>query len=737
MKKFFILLFCLVSFGAVAQEGIKNLPQVKRNLHYKSSSNVLFFEGFDKTQLPDNWTDSISAVSYSWRFQQLPDFPFSEIDNSSKASAVCPWRNDTIDQNEWLISPLVEIPDSFTSVFLDFYAGYSKGWLSNANLELYVGDFGVADTTWTRVWNAKSVSDTLDNSWYWRQINKSISSYSGKKIKLAFRYIGNDGDLVAIDNVSIFAYTLSQEAQILSFSIPEEVEDAIIDAENHEVHVTILHGTSLDSLVPTFSLSPRAKSEPASGDTIKVVENEAFTYVVKAADTTSIVIWKLYVTQSAVQQGTDFLSFSVVGQKSAVQIDTINNFINVEVGCDVDLDSLVASFTLSSGASADLVSGDTIKVEENIPFPILVTAQDDTISSKWQLVVTVSDYHRLIEKFSLAEQTGTAIIDTTAHTVFLEVKYGTDLSKLVPYIQVSDCGTSIPASGDTIAFENNVAKEFEVFASDTTLGAQKWYVTLKLARNSLYLYGFDVNDTLPPLDWQIITNNSKTWTIHKVDDLPFTSIDKRSKFSAICPWSADSAQDEWLISPYIDTKSFADNGINDLKLVFYAGYNYTFMEGNANLKCYVKTASTDWTPIWQLSENSWIDNKWYWHDVLLSLDSYLGDSIQLAWQYEGINGDLVAIDGVNLFSDPTAGINSNIASNFDISVYPNPNKGNFVIRAKEKYSVKIYSINGRLMLNKEIYPNENRFVKSWKKGIYLMQIQNKKGQIDYRKLIID
>jgi len=737
MKKFFILLFCLASFSAFAQENIRNLPLVKSNLQYKSSSNTLFFEGFDQSLLPDNWTDSVSSVSYSWRFQQLPDYPFSEIDNSSKASAICPWRNDTIDQNEWLISPIVEIPDSFKSVFVDFYAGYSKAWLANANLEVYVGDFGVADTSWSVLWKASGESDTLDNSWYWRHINKSISQFSGKKVKLAFRYVGNDGDLAAIDNVSILVYTLSQEAQILSFSIPEEVEEATIDDVNHEVHVTILHGTSLDSLIPSFSLSPGAKSEPASGDTISVVENKAFPCIVKAADTTKIITWNLFVSQSSVQQGTDFVDFSTVGQTSASQIDTLNKLINVEVGCDVDLDSLVPKFALSSGASADIATGDTIKVEENIPFNILVTAQDDTISSKWQLVVTVSDYHRIIEEFSLAEQNGAAIIDTSTHTVFLELKYGTDLSKLVPYIQISDCGKSIPASGDTIAFENNIAQEFEIFALDTTLGAQKWYVTVKLAKNSLYLYGFDVNDTLPPLGWQVVKNNAKTWAIHKVEDLPFTTVDKRSKFSAICPWSADSAQDEWLISPYIDTKTFIDNGISDLKLAFYAGYNYTFLEGNANLKCFVKTAVTDWTQIWQLSENPRIDNRWYWHDVLVSLDDYLGDSIQLAWQYEGINGDLVALDGVDLFSDPTAGIKPNLGSNFDISVYPNPNSGNFVIRAKEKYSVQIYSINGRLMLNKEIYPNENKFIKSWKKGIYLMQIQNKKGEIDYRKLIID
>ncbi len=737
MKNTLLIVFSFISLIAYSQNDVRSIESISTSIQYKASTDALFFEGFDAITLPAGWTDSSTNMKYTWQFKEVPDFPFSLIAPTSTASAICPWKNDTIEQNEWLISPLIAIPDSFKAVTLKFYAGYAKKWIKNADLKIYTGNFTENDTAWSLLWTASSQTDTLDNYWHWREFTKSISAYSGKNIKLGFQYVGNDGDLIAIDNIEIVATKESDQADILNFSINNQVEDPVIDEQNQEIHATVLFGTKLDSLVPTFTLSAGAVSVPASGDTISVAENEAFPIVVTAADSVTKKTWNLFVKQTEVLKDADILSFQIDGQTRAAEIDNINKIITVELSCTALLDSLPVQFELSPGAVADIQPGDTIALQEGIPFEINVTAQDTSVTTTWNILASVRDYHRNITKFSLPQQTSSAIIDTTEHSVFIEVAFGTDISKLVPSIEVSDCGHSLPASGDTVAFENGIPKIYEIYAGDTTLEPQEWLVTIKIARNSLFNFGFDVDTIVPPVDWQIVSNNAKTWTIHKVEDNPFTSVDKRSKFSAVCPWAADSAQDEWLISPEISTQSFADSNLPNMKVEFYLGYNPQFLIGNVNLNFYIKTADTDWNLIWHLPSDERSVNNWYWHAIDIDISSYMGKDIQLAWQYEGINGDLAALDGINIFSDPATTIKNSTQSLLSIQVYPIPSKGQFTVLAKQRLKMQVYSLNGRLILEKNILSQENAINVALKKGIYLIKFSTPEGKWEYKKLIIE
>lgn len=58
--------------------------------------------------------------------------------------------------------------------------------------------------------------------------------------------------------------------------------------------------------------------------------------------------------------------------------------------------------------------------------------------------------------FTLDEQTGTASIDATSHRVAIEVALGTDVSNLTPTFTLSTGATSIPASGTTGDYSNEV-----------------------------------------------------------------------------------------------------------------------------------------------------------------------------------------------------------------------------------------------------------------------------------------
>lgn len=82
-----------------------------------------------------------------------------------------------------------------------------------------------------------------------------------------------------------------------------------------------------------------------------------------------------------------------------------------------------------------------------------------------------------ITAFSLAEQTGAATINNTAHTVSIEVANGTDVTALEPVITASLGADVSPFSGDLADFTNPVEYTIESANGDQ----QTWTVTVTVA----------------------------------------------------------------------------------------------------------------------------------------------------------------------------------------------------------------------------------------------------------------
>jgi hypothetical protein len=82
-----------------------------------------------------------------------------------------------------------------------------------------------------------------------------------------------------------------------------------------------------------------------------------------------------------------------------------------------------------------------------------------------------------IVTFTLSEQTGSATINPTTHTVSIEVEYGTDVTDLTPTITVSSGAIIDPLSGVSQNFTSPVV--YTVTAEDLT--EQAWTVTVTVA----------------------------------------------------------------------------------------------------------------------------------------------------------------------------------------------------------------------------------------------------------------
>lgn len=166
------------------------------------TQTTIIQEGFDEAFPPTGWTKQVTNTNNTWIQSNPQNNNFNLIDPTSLYSALCPWVAEN--QNEWLISPAFSLGSG--SAHIEFYAGYSTQWLSGATLKLHISTNGGAN--WTEIWTA----DNDGQPWLWRSKNIDLSAYANKQnLKLGWQYIGNDGDLVALDGVKLLGYVTDVE----------------------------------------------------------------------------------------------------------------------------------------------------------------------------------------------------------------------------------------------------------------------------------------------------------------------------------------------------------------------------------------------------------------------------------------------------------------------------------------------------------------------------------------------
>ena len=122
-----------------------------------------------------------------------------------------------------------------------------------------------------------------------------------------------------------------------------------------------------------------------------------------------------------------------------------------------------------------------------------------------------------ITSFSIAEQSGSSIINTSAGTIAIEVANGTSLTALVPTITVSDGATVSPETGVAQDFTNPVV--YTVTASDLT--TKDWTVTVTEAAPIVTTPIYDIQySTVAPYDSPL---NTQSVTISGVVTAVLTS----------------------------------------------------------------------------------------------------------------------------------------------------------------------------------------------------------------------
>ncbi|CAD5253511.1 hypothetical protein IMPR6_500001 [Imperialibacter sp. EC-SDR9] len=173
----------------------------------------------------------------------------------------------------------------------------------------------------------------------------------------------------------------------------------------------------------------------------------------------------------------DILTFSLPEETGPAVIDATAHTVAIEVVAGTNVNSLTPTITISAAASISPASGAPQDFTSAVVYT--VTAEDGS-TQEWTVTVTVApateplSSAKNIISFLLHEQTGDALINTTDHTVTIEVETGTDITNLSPAITVSDKATVSP--GGEVTQDFSAAVVYIVTAEDGS--TQEWTATV-------------------------------------------------------------------------------------------------------------------------------------------------------------------------------------------------------------------------------------------------------------------
>lgn len=200
-----------------------------------------------------------------------------------------------------------------------------------------------------------------------------------------------------IDDIFIRGRVITNEADILEFSFPEQTGPALIDPALQMISVQVLYGTDISNLTASFVLSPNAVATVSGTPQISGVTMNDFsnivTYLVTAGDGVTTKLWNVIVTEANPSEETEILDFSFVGYTTVyLDINSSTSTVNIDI-YGWGLTTLISEFELSPGATANIgsvpqESGVTVNNFDDFPLVYTITAQDGITQRDWTVHVT-------------------------------------------------------------------------------------------------------------------------------------------------------------------------------------------------------------------------------------------------------------------------------------------------------------------------------------------------------------
>jgi hypothetical protein len=193
----------------------------------------------------------------------------------------------------------------------------------------------------------------------------------------------------------------------------------------------------------------------------------------------------------------DIFEFTIPGQTQPTDIDPDLRTVQIEMPFGTNLSSLAPDHILLS-AGASIAPG--IGEVQNFSSPVIytVTAQDGTTTLSWTVTVTMRppSTASAITSFTLPELIAPATISAGVQLVLGRVPYGTDVTTLVPAIEVSPGATIDPTPGVATDFTNPVTY---IVVAENGSTFQDWVVAILVEPNAeTDIISFDIPEMVVP-----------------------------------------------------------------------------------------------------------------------------------------------------------------------------------------------------------------------------------------------
>lgn len=256
--------------------------------------------------------------------------------------------------------------------------------------------------------------------------------------------------------------------------------------------------------------------------------------------------------------------------------------------------------------------------------------------------------------------------------------------------------------------------------------------------------------TFPPTGWtKTNTNASRAWdlTSSVFSGTSASSIELKTRFtiagnnSATIDW-VSGANTANLVSP---TFSLVGAPSPTFSFKVKVGWGYMISLNQGNLVAQISTdGGTNWTTLWnEDSEPGFTDDgdgnidtdSYNTVTVQRSLAAYVGQAnVKVRFQYIANDADAVSIDDVQVIANGTLGtseVSKTKANN--ISVYPNPTKGEISIKTDKKIkSTSVIDVSGKTLSTNNSGTTD---ISSLPKGIYLLKVDFSDGTSKTEKVI--
>lgn len=160
---------------------------------YRDPSTVFLSEDFgtDTTYPfpPTGWSEINTDPGYGWFL--------GTYQNGGTQCALVTWHGAGYVQDEWLITPDVDVTTATSDLKLEFWS--LQGYSYPHDFKVYISTN--SGTDWTEIFDSYGTGYP-DFEWY--PVSVDLSAYAGTgNIMVAFQYYGEDADLFGIDDVSI------------------------------------------------------------------------------------------------------------------------------------------------------------------------------------------------------------------------------------------------------------------------------------------------------------------------------------------------------------------------------------------------------------------------------------------------------------------------------------------------------------------------------------------------------